>query len=59
MVLTVWSAGKPSSSGGSAARRWIQKVWRPVEAAPATSQPLEDTKPSSPGRTRKCSGASW
>ena len=56
--LAILSNGEPKMLE-AAARRWIQKVWRPVEAAPATSQPLEDTKPSSPGRTRRCSGASW
>ena len=56
MVRTVWSAVKPSSSGGSAARRWIQKVSSPAEAAPATSQQFEDTKPTSAGRTSQMLG---
>ena len=43
---TTWSAANPSSSGSSAALRWIQKVVRPAEVAPAMSQALEETKPS-------------
>ena len=45
MARTVCAAAKPSSSAGSVARRWIQNVWSPAEAAPATSQQFEDTKP--------------
>ena len=47
MALTTRSAANPSSSGGSPALRWIQKVIRPAEAAAATSHEFDDTKPSS------------
>jgi hypothetical protein len=46
----------PSSSGGSAALRWIQNVIRPAEAAPQASHEFDDTKPSSAGLTRWRSG---
>ena len=45
MAATTRSAPNPSSSGGSPALRWIQKVVRPAEAAPAMSQELDDTEP--------------
>ena len=45
MAATTRSAPNPSSCGGSPALRWIQKVVRPAEPAPAMSQELDDTKP--------------
>ena len=57
MAWTTRSAPNPSSSGGSAALRWIQKALKPAEAAPATSQEFDDTNRSSALLTPSLSAA--
>src|SRR5262249_46227595 len=54
---TSLSAGNPSSSIGCLPRL-IQKVVRPKEAAPATSQELEETKPNACAAVSSLFGAS-
>src|SRR5262245_49857928 len=57
IALTMALAWKPSSSGTSAALRWIQNAFSPADAAPLMSQEFAEMNPSSGLATFMRSGA--